>query len=116
MRHPGTAAEPFHLPMETRMSDPDPHAASYGLRRPTMTDAREAMHRVHGHTGRSHWARLIQKAQLTGNETDEPALLRLIEAMSALDPVSRMCAQALKIRLSAHTHLTAAHTMTRRPA
>jgi hypothetical protein len=89
---------------------------AYGLVRPTMTDAREAMHRVHGHTGRSAWARLLTAAQLTGDETDEPALTRLLEAMAHLDPVSKLCAQALRIRLASHTHLAAAHLATRSPA
>jgi hypothetical protein len=91
-------------------------ADAYGLLRPTMTDAREAMHRVHGHTGRSAWTRLLGAAQLTGNEADEPALIRLLEAMHHLDPVSRLCAQALRIRLASHTHLAAAHLATRSPA
>jgi hypothetical protein len=89
---------------------------AYGLSRPTMTDARDAMHRVHGHTGRSAWIRLLAAAKLTGAETDEPAVLRLSEAMTHLDPVSRLCAQALRIRLTSHTHLAAAHLVTRSPA
>jgi hypothetical protein len=89
---------------------------SYGLHRPTMADAQAAMNRVHAHAGRSHWARLIKAAGLTGDETDEPSLVRLIEAMRNLDPVSRLCAQALSIRLAAHTHLSAAHAMTRSTA
>jgi hypothetical protein len=98
------------------MTPSEPDTSAYGLHRPTMSDAREAMHRVHGHTGRSHWAGLLKATGLTGNETDEPALLRLIEAMASLDQVSRMCAHALRIRLATHTHLTAAHTMTRSTA
>jgi hypothetical protein len=98
------------------MTPPEHEAGAYGLRRPTMNDADQAMHRVHGHTGRSHWAQLLNVTGLTGNETDEPSLLRLIDAMAKLDPVSQMCAQALRIRLATHTHLTAAHTITRSPA
>jgi hypothetical protein len=94
---------------------PEPGGA-YGLLRPTMADARDAMHRVHGHTGRSSWARLLAAAQLTGDETDEPSLMRLLEAMSGLDPVSRLCAQALRIRLTSFTHLAAAQNITRSPA
>jgi hypothetical protein len=98
------------------MTPSDPGADVYGLHRPTMSDARDAMHRVHAHTGRSQWAGLLKAAGLTGNETDEPALLRLIEVMAGLDPVSRLCAHALRIRLATHTHLTAAHAMTRSSA
>ena len=96
---------------------PDDSATSpYGLHRPTMADAREAMHRVHGHTGRSAWARLLQAAGMSGDETGDDALPRLLTAMTGLDPVSQLCAQALRIRLASHTHLTAAHTITRSTA
>ena len=78
------------------MTAPDT-GSPYGLHRPTMTDARDAMHRVHGYTGRSAWEQLLT-------------------AMAGLDPVSRLCAHALRIRLSSHTHLSAAHTITRSPA
>ncbi|GAA2875562.1 hypothetical protein Acy02nite_76560 [Actinoplanes cyaneus] len=98
------------------MTTPETPGDAYGLSRPTMADARDAMHRVHGHTGRSSWARLLAAAKLTGNETDEPSLLRLLETMTNLDPVSRLCAQALRIRLTSHTHLAAAQLATRSPA
>ena len=62
----------------------------YGLHRPTMTDAQEAMHRVHGHTGRSTWVRLLDAAGLTGTESDDASLQRLLTAMAGLDPVSRL--------------------------
>jgi hypothetical protein len=98
--------------MTTREGDDRP----YGLSRPTMTDAHDAMNRVHGHTARSHWQRLLQDAGLSGEETGEPALLRLLDAMEGLDAVSRLCAHALRIRLATHTHLVAAHSITRSPA
>ena len=91
-------------------------SSPYGLHRPTMTDAREAMHRVHGDTGHTAWAQLLGAARLTGTESDDASLQHLLTAMAGLDPVSRLCAHALRIRLSSHTHLTAAHTMTRSPA
>ena len=94
----------------------DPAPGAYGLHRPTMADAHEAMLRVHGHTGRSTWERLLQAAGMSGTETGDGALPRLLTAMAGLDPVSRLCAQALNIRLSSHTHLSAAHTMTRSSA
>jgi hypothetical protein len=94
------------------MTQTDP-GGPYGLRRPTMTDAREAMHRVHGDTGHTAWAQLLSAAGLAGTEPDDASLQRLLKAMAELDSVSRLCAHALRIRLSSHTHLTAAHTMTR---
>ena len=98
------------------MTAPEAALSAYGLLRPTMSDARDAMHRVHGHTGRSSWARLLEASGLTGTETDEASLTRLLEAMTGLDPTSRLCAHALRIRLTAHTHLAAAHTVTRSTA
>lgn len=94
----------------------DTTSGSYGLHRPTMSDAHEAMHRVHGHTGRSSWQRLLQAAGVADTETGDDALQRLLTAMAGLDPVSRLCAQALNIRLASHTYLSAAHAMTRSPA
>ena len=87
--------------------------APYGLRRPTMADAHEATHRVHGDAGAAVWAGLLKAAALTGNETDQPALDRLLQAMSAADPVSRLCAHALRIRVGSYDHLAAAHSLTR---
>ena len=98
------------------MTTPDPAGTPYGLHRPTMTDARDAMHRVHGPEGPAAWSRLLHGAGLAGNEPGEDALLRLVDAMASFDSVSRLCAQALRIRLSTFTHLAAAHTMTRSPA
>jgi hypothetical protein len=97
------------------VTTPADAGSPYGLHRPTMADAREAMHRVHGHTGRSSWTQLLTAAGLTGTETGEAALEQLLTAMAGLDPVSRLCAHALRIRLSSHTHLSAAHTITRSP-
>lgn len=86
----------------------------YGLSRPTMHDAREAMYRVHGPAGPTAWSRLLTSAGLPATGQDDADLPRLLEAMTRLDPVSKLCAQALSIRLTTHTHLSAAHDLTRR--
>lgn len=88
--------------------------ATYGLQRPTMNDAREALLRVHGIDGPAVWAQLLTAAGLSATSQKEENLPRLLEAMARLDPVSRLCSQAISIRLSSHTHLSAAHTLTRR--
>lgn len=94
---------------------PDADAGKpYGLSRPSMLDAREAMHRVHGPAGPAAWDRLLTAAGLRAAHQDEADLPRLLEAMARLDPVSKLCAQALTIRLTSHTHLSAAHDLTRR--
>lgn len=88
-------------------------AQPYGLQRPTTHDARDALHRVHGADGPAVWNRLLSQPGITAADTSDAGLLRLVEAMAKLDPVSRLCAQALRIRLAAHTHLSAAHHLTR---
>jgi hypothetical protein len=90
-----------------------PDEAPYGLRRPTMADAREAMHRVHGDLAAGLWKQVLGSASVTGTESDEASFQRLLQAMTDLDPISRLCAQALRIRVASHYHLSAAHTMTR---
>jgi hypothetical protein len=85
----------------------------YGLHRPSMHDAREAVHRVHGANGPAVWDRLLTKSGLGTHDTDDADLLQLLDTMADLDPVSGLCAQALRIRLASHTHLSAAHTLTR---
>jgi hypothetical protein len=97
--------------------DPPPPTSQAGaatesavdMPRPSMADARAAVHRSHGDAGALVWARLLHTCQLTGQETDDDALQQLLQAMTALDPVSRLCAHAIGIRLTAHT-LTASTT------
>jgi DNA-binding transcriptional LysR family regulator len=76
----------------------------YGLARPTMDDARAAVHRVHAGDGPRVWAGLLRAAGTDG--TGEHGLDRLIAAMRQADPVSRLCALALTIRLDAHSQLS----------
>lgn len=95
------------------MSGPDSPVTPYGLRRPTVADARQAVHRVHGDTAPEIWPGLLAGCRLSGDEEDAGSLTRLIEAMTAADPVTKLCAEALRIRLASHTHLSAAHAITR---
>ena len=95
------------------MSGSDNPDAAYGLRRPTLADARDAVHRVHGPAGGAVWAGLLATSRMSGDETDTGALGRLLRTMTAGDPVTQLCAQALRIRLASHTHLSAAHAITR---
>jgi hypothetical protein len=77
----------------------------YGLHRPTMEDARAAVHRVHGDGGARTWARTLTGTEIGGHETDDDSLERLLLVLDGADPVSRLCAQALRIRLRSHTYL-----------
>lgn len=85
--------------------------APYGLTLPTMDDARDAVHRVHGPDGPRIWSQLLQAAGLTGREPD--ALDRMLRLMAAADPTTRLCATALQIRISSYGHLAAAHSTLR---
>jgi hypothetical protein len=82
--------------------------APYGLARPTLDDARTAVHRVHGADGPQVWQRLLHAAGMDG--TEPGALDRLLPLMASADPVTRLCATALRIRSVSHEHLSAAHT------
>ncbi|MBG0562885.1 hypothetical protein [Actinoplanes aureus] len=83
-------------------------SSPYGLSRPTMDDARAAVLRVHAGDGRRIWDQLLHAAGLTGRETDDSALDRLLTQMSTSDATTRLCALALRIRVTSHTHLAAA--------
>ncbi|MFC7528181.1 hypothetical protein [Actinoplanes sp. GCM10030250] len=82
-------------------------AALYGLSRPTVDDARTAIHRIHGEAGPQVWEQLEQSA----GPAQGYALERLLTVMATADPTTRLCALALQIRLSAHTYLCAPHSL-----
>lgn len=84
----------------------------YGLRPPTTADARDAVHRVHGADAPRVWAAMLSTAGVTGAEPT--AFERVLAVMEGADPVTRLCAQALRIRLTSYSCLAAAHDMTRR--
>jgi hypothetical protein len=97
------------------MPSSDDAETPYGLHRPTMDDAREAVYRVHGDLGPRMWSRTLTDTGLGGHETDDDSLECVLVALDGADPVSRLCAQALRIRLRSHTYL-ADHVFTGSPA
>jgi hypothetical protein len=87
---------------------------AYGLRRPDLAEAQAAVERVCTDRAAAIWAALLQRAGLRGDETDEAALIRMIEAMTRLgDPVVALCARALAIRSTSFEHLAATQTIVR---
>jgi hypothetical protein len=81
----------------------------YNLSRPTLDDARSALQRIFGSGADDQLRALLFRAGPTGHESDPAFFDRLVEAMTAAaDPLTRLCARSLKIRASAHTHLSAA--------
>ena len=87
--------------------DPSP----YRLSMPTLVEAREALQRLYGAGSEDVWQPLLQRAGLTGRETDEASLQRLLAVMAAADPVIALCGRALTIRATTYTHLSAAHAL-----
>ena len=82
--------------------------STYGLIRPGMGDALVAVHRAHGPNAAHIWAQLLTAADLVGDETDDTALYRMIDAMTAdPDPLLRVSARSLRVRLSSYTLLAA---------
>ncbi|MDG6109282.1 hypothetical protein Daura_26385 [Dactylosporangium aurantiacum] len=82
----------------------------YGLRPPSVTEARASLYAVFGAQTDEIWQRLTHRAGMPSTGGDDAALPRLMEAMRAdHDPVVALCAQSLHIRLSTYQHLTAAH-------
>jgi hypothetical protein len=74
-----------------------------------MGDALVAVHRAHGANAARVWKQLLRAARLAGDETDDGALLRMIDAMAAADPILGISARSLRIRLRSYTNLSAAH-------
>ncbi|BBH68152.1 hypothetical protein ACTI_48370 [Actinoplanes sp. OR16] len=79
----------------------------YGLARPTVDDIRAAVHRVHAGDGPRVWDQLVRTAG------PDVTVERLLPAMQAADPTTRLCALALQIRVTAHTQLAAAFSTVR---
>ena len=86
---------------------------AYQLRRPDLQEARAAVQRLYAHQSDTIWPALLARAGLTGTETDDVSLHRLLAAMTQTDPVMALCARSLIIRANAYTYLAAAHTLIR---
>jgi hypothetical protein len=79
--------------------------AGYALVRPAMSDALVAVHRAYGPNAGTVWAQLLTAAGLDGDESDDTALHRMLEAMTSSDPVLGIIARSLRIRLDVYTLL-----------
>ncbi|WP_433060650.1 hypothetical protein [Dactylosporangium sp. CS-033363] len=79
----------------------------YGLRAPSLADARTALDNVFGERSEAIWRRVTDRA---GGEPTLPAVIAAMREES--DPVVGLCAQSLDIRLSTFEYLSAAdHTI-----
>lgn len=91
--------------MTPATSDTEPTGA-YRLAQPTLDDARAAVHSLYGPHTDDIWQTLLFRAGLTGTETSPAALERLLGVMHTAEPIIRLCARGLDIRLSAYRSLT----------
>lgn len=86
----------------------------YVLDRPDIAAARAAVLRILPAMFSTLWPQLLQQAAISGQEGGEAAFQRLLEAMSIHpEPVVRLCATSLRIRLSTFDQVVAPH---RRPS
>lgn len=90
--------------MTSSMCAPD---GQYGLARPDLAHARAAVLRIMPGMVGGLWPQILDRAGLTGDETDPESFDRLLAAMSAdAERVVALCARSLSIRLSTHLILT----------
>jgi len=99
--------------MPTIVAPTAEYVAAYGLKRPSLADARSAIERIFRDAAAPVWDRLLAAAGLTGtDEADSTSLPRLVGTMEGSDDaVIRLCAQSLAIRHHSFQHLAAAHAV-----
>lgn len=87
------------------------------LTAPTLDDARVALARVSSTAGPEVWTGLLARAGLSGHERGREPLERLLTVMAGSgDPVTALCARALRIRATASDRLAAAQHVAVGPA
>jgi len=96
--------------MPTLAAPTTEYVAAYGLTRPKVGDACEAVERVFGADAPLVWEQILSAAG--AGEHDDRGIERVVDAMIRhQDGVVRLCAQALSIRLSSYTRLAATHAI-----
>lgn len=99
--------------MRTTTSPRTTTAASpvaYGLRRPTVVDARAALERVYGQGADARWTELATVASAgTGTAVTVESMVEVM--LASEEGVVRLCGQAVKIRLHSFARLAAASTL-----
>jgi len=85
----------------------DPTTTGHGLHRPSVVDAYDAIVRLFGDGGEALWTHLCGAA--LQREPGPLTVDALIDAMEAApDPVLRLSARSLRIRVRAFDHLSGA--------
>ena len=91
------------------MPDGADSTGPYRLARPTLPEARAALHGLYGPHTADIWQNLLFSAGLTGAETTPGSLDRLLAVMQTADPITRLCARGLQVRVAAYEQLARAH-------
>jgi hypothetical protein len=82
----------------------------YRMIRPTLPEAHGALHGMYGPHTEDIWRTLLFTAGLRGDETTPAALDRLLAVMTTAEPLIRLCARGLQVRITAYEHLARAHS------
>jgi hypothetical protein len=82
----------------------------YRMTRPTLPEAQCALHGMYGPHTADIWRTLLFTAGLRGDETSTAALDRLLAVMATAEPLIRLCARGLQVRITAYEHLAQAHS------
>ncbi|MEU8819340.1 hypothetical protein [Actinoplanes sp. NPDC048796] len=86
-----------------------PETGPYRLARPTLEEAHRALHGMYGPHSEDIWRTLLFAAGLTGAETSAAALDRVLAVMTTAEPLIRLCARGLQVRIAAYDQLARAH-------
>ena len=105
-RHRSSSSGPWAAVPSPRPALDDALVA--GIPRPDLPGARRALERVFGERTAVLWADLTSAAGLRGDEEGAEAVRALVGVLAEDDPVARLCALSLQIRLDAFEALTAA--------
>ena len=89
------------------------YVAAYGMKRPSLGDARGAVERIFRTDAARMWDDLAARADAVGaHDEDAAAFDRVLAAMQrSTDDVVQLCARALTIRQSSYRHLAAANAV-----
>ncbi|MEV4347665.1 hypothetical protein AB0J83_24685 [Actinoplanes sp. NPDC049596] len=98
------AIPPVGTPPDSKETGP------YRMTRPTLPEAHCALHGMYGPHTEDIWRTLLFTAGLRGDESSPAALDRLLAVMATAEPLIRLCARGLQVRIATYQHLAQAHS------
>jgi len=90
--------------------------SAYGLARPDLTTAHDALARIFGADVTPIWLELLDAAEVANaTAADDASFERVLAAIEGSErPVVRLCGRALRIRWQSYRHLAAAQAQVER--